>query len=64
MEKIIFIISIASLAVALIVFIGKVLTDGLNKAFDWKGKPSKIMLCSFLIYMISFGVYIFVSKAS
>lgn len=61
MEKILFLISIASLAFALIMFIGRVLTDGVTKAFDWKSRPSKVMLCSLLIYVVSFGVYIVIS---
>lgn len=58
MEKVLFIISIVSLAVALIMFIGRVLTYGVAKTFEWKSRPSKVMLCSLLIYVVSFGVYI------
>lgn len=62
MEQAVFILSILSLAVALILFIGQILTNGLGKAFDMKSKSTKYMLSSFLLYLISFAVYILIGN--
>lgn len=61
MENIVFIIAILSLAVSLFMFIGKVLTDGLAKTFSSKNKSTNIMLYSFLLYIITFAIYIVMS---
>ncbi|ASA24865.1 Mas-related G-protein coupled receptor member D [Paenibacillus donghaensis] len=63
MEQVVFIISILSLAVALILFIGRVLTSGLGKAFEMKSKSTKYMLSSFFLYIISFALYILISNS-
>jgi len=62
MEQLIFILSILSLATALCLFIGRVLTSGLGKAFDMKVKSTKVMLSSFLMYVVSYALYFSISN--
>ncbi|GKU76396.1 hypothetical protein [Paenibacillus sp. L3-i20] len=62
MGPIFLIIAVISLAIALFMFIGRVITDGLSKALERGNKSSKVILYSFIVYLVSFGGFIFVTN--
>jgi len=62
MEQLIFILSILALATTLCLFIGKILTSGLGKSFDMKVKSTKVMLSSFLMYIVCYALYFSISN--
>ncbi|GGB38110.1 hypothetical protein F3157_13940 [Virgibacillus dakarensis] len=62
MEQFTFILAIVSLGLAISIFIGNILSNGLGKAFNTKSKSSKVMFICFLVYVISFVFYIFIGN--
>jgi len=63
MEQLFFIIAIASLGIAAVIFIGKILTEGLGgSTFKVSQKSVKVMLSFFALYIVTFAVYMFISN--
>ncbi|MBD1381032.1 hypothetical protein [Metabacillus arenae] len=62
MEQILFLISMASLGISVIIFIAKVLSGGLGEAFKLSNKSTQTMFGIFLLYVITFAGFLFISN--
>ncbi|MCY7815070.1 Mas-related G-protein coupled receptor member D [Bacillus haynesii] len=61
MEQIVFIVSMLALGATLVTFFGLILNDGLKGVFDLSRKPVKFMAGTFLLYIVTFAVYILIN---
>ncbi|MBY8913787.1 Mas-related G-protein coupled receptor member D [Bacillus sp. YC2] len=63
MEQIIFVVSMIALGVTLFTFIGIILNGGVKGVLNLSKKPVKLMMGSFIVYIVSFVFYILVSSS-
>ncbi|WP_457982355.1 Mas-related G-protein coupled receptor member D [Bacillus paralicheniformis] len=64
MEQIVFIVSMLALGATLVTFFGLILNDGLKGVFDLSRKPVKFMAGTFLLYIVTFAIYILINSHS
>ncbi|BCE07747.1 MULTISPECIES: hypothetical protein [Bacillus] len=62
MEQIVFIVSMLALGATLVTFFGLILNDGLKGVFDLSRKPVKFMAGTFLLYIVTFAIYILINS--
>ncbi|MGN9864415.1 Mas-related G-protein coupled receptor member D [Bacillus swezeyi] len=62
MEQMVFIISMLALGATLVTFFGMIFNDGVKGLFDMSRKPVKFMSGAFVLYIVTFAIYILISK--
>jgi len=63
MEQLMFIIAIIALGLALIIFIGNLLTNGVKSGvLKIKNKSSRWALGFLLLYIVSFSIFLFIKN--